>query len=101
MTNLQVETIDLQELAASTYRRLQRTDPISAEMVEFMLMIKQWWRKQCRINDLRYLWPAIKNQAANIEQARAAFYQHCLIDDAWEDFGVNEIRNILDCLQED
>lgn len=29
MTNLQVETIDLQELAASTYRRLQRTDPIS------------------------------------------------------------------------
>ena len=62
-------------------------------MIDILL---SWWRKRQRTTDLTYLWPAIKNQTNNIEEAKAAFYQHCLIDDAWKDFGVLEIRDILE-----
>jgi hypothetical protein len=45
--------------------------------------LRSWWHRKQRSTDLEILWPACRDQAPNIEQARAAFYFHTVNDRAW------------------
>jgi len=62
--------------------------------------ILDWWHRQARSTDLRILWPACREQADTIEQARAAFYFHASNDPAWtEHYNENELYTYVWKLQ--
>jgi hypothetical protein len=50
------------------------------------------WHEWQRAIDLRVLWPICKEEADNIETARAAFAFHTFHDRAWLALGDDEIR---------
>jgi hypothetical protein len=53
--------------------------------------IMGWWHASQRVTDLRVLWPACRNSAPDILQARAVFALHAFQDDAWLTLGEPEI----------
>lgn len=42
-----------------------------------------WWRAGKRRTDLNILWPICKEQAQNLDHAKAAFAVHAFNDPAW------------------
>lgn len=48
-----------------------------------LIAVLRWWRKRQREIDKQILWPACRDGAATLQEARGAFYVHCLLDDAW------------------
>jgi len=58
-----------------------------------------WWERQ-RNTDLNILWPACKEQAADIEYAKAMFALHTFKDPAWIEFyGKDELMNFIEKLE--
>lgn len=43
----------------------------------------KYWRKLQRATDMDTLWPACKEHAESLDQAKAAFYLHASNDGAW------------------
>jgi hypothetical protein len=59
----------------------------------------RWWQYQ-RNMDLNYLWPACKEQADTIEQAKAVFAMHALRDACWIKFyGKEGLLDFIDRLE--
>lgn len=50
------------------------------------------WRKRQRAIDLDVLWPACKQEAPDLDHAKAAFAVHAFHDPAWLALGKDEIR---------
>ena len=56
------------------------------------------WRQRQRSIDLRILWPVCKEQADDLEHAKAAFAMHAFHDPAWVCLGDEEIKRRIDGL---
>lgn len=57
------------------------------------------WRKSQRETDILILWPACKEQAKDIQNARGVFFAHCAIDPVWyKDYTDAELIRIIDRL---
>jgi hypothetical protein len=57
------------------------------------------WRRRQRSIDLQVLWPACKDHAQDLDQARVAFAIHAYRDKAWLCLGEDEIRRQINELQ--
>jgi hypothetical protein len=51
----------------------------------------EWWPNRQRSIDLDILWPTCKEQALDLDHARAAFAVHAFHDPAWLRLGHDEI----------
>jgi hypothetical protein len=56
------------------------------------------WRSRQRAIDLDILWPTCKEQAADLNHAKAAFAMHAFHDRAWLVLGDDEIKRRIDAL---
>ena len=56
------------------------------------------WYRRLRGIDLTILWPACKQQAIDMDHAKAAFACHALHDRAWLILGEEEVCQIIDGL---
>lgn len=57
------------------------------------------WRAYQRTLDIRILWPEIKKQAADLDQAKYVFYVHAVNDPAWtKDYQGNDLIDYVDRL---
>ena len=64
-----------------------------------MSALFRWWRKRQRSIDLQILWPVCRREASNIQDARGAFYVHCMMDQAWiADFTEDQIIETCEAL---
>lgn len=61
--------------------------------------VKNWYDARRRRIDLEILWPACKEQARTLDQAKAAFAVHAFNDPAWSSLGREGIYLIIDNLQ--
>jgi hypothetical protein len=61
-------------------------------------MIRRWWYEIHRRIDLAILWPAMKEQAQDLDHARAGFAMHAFNDRAWLCLGEAEIIRRIDTL---
>lgn len=57
-----------------------------------------WWHARQRAIDLDILWPACREQASDLDHARAAFAYHAFNDTAWTCLGEDEIKRRIDRL---
>jgi hypothetical protein len=57
------------------------------------------WRNRQREVDLEILWPSCKEQAVDLDHAKAAFAMHAFHDRAWLVLGDDEIRRRIDGLK--
>lgn len=59
---------------------------------------KRWqWQRNM---DLNYLWPACKEQAETLEQAKAVFAVHAFKDACWiKHYGKDELIKFIDNLE--
>lgn len=62
-------------------------------------LIRRWWAKRQRAVDIRILWPACKDNAPDLDHARAAFAYHAFNDSAWLILGEREISRMIDDLR--
>jgi hypothetical protein len=53
-------------------------------------LVSKWHAKQ-RAIDIDILWPACKEQAYDLDHARAAFAIHAFQDSAWQSLGEDEL----------
>ena len=60
-----------------------------------MRWLVAWWRKRQRAIDIQILWPACKENALDLEQARCAFMAHAAIDEAWSNLEPRDIASII------
>lgn len=56
------------------------------------------WYAHLREIDVRVLWPSCKEQAGNLDWAKAAFATHAFHDRAWLVLGEDEICRQIDLL---
>jgi hypothetical protein len=63
-----------------------------------MRWLMNWWRQRQRAIDLSILWPSCKEQATDLDHAKAAFAMHAFHDPAWLPLGDDEIRRQIDAL---
>lgn len=56
------------------------------------------WHARQRAIDLRILWPACKDNARDLDHARAAFAYHAFHDRAWLELGDDEIARRINAL---
>ena len=64
-----------------------------------MNVLLRWWRARQRRVDLSILWPVCKEQAGDIDRARAAFYMHAINDTAWtSDYSEDELISYVGTL---
>jgi hypothetical protein len=57
-----------------------------------------WWYERQRSLDLEVLWPSCRDQAPDLDHARAAFAYHAFHDKAWLVLGDEEIKRRIDNL---
>ena len=57
------------------------------------------WRARQRDIDLRILWPVCKENARDLDHAKAAFAYHAFHDGAWLHLGDAEIARQIEALQ--
>ena len=57
-----------------------------------MRWLMNWWHQRQRAIDLRILWPVCKENAQDLDHARAAFAYHAFHDQAWVCLGDREIE---------
>ncbi len=60
--------------------------------------LRHWWAARQRSIDIEILWPCCKENAHNLDEARAAFAFHAFGDSAWLILGEDEICNRIDNL---
>lgn len=58
----------------------------------------RWWRRRLRNLDKKILWPSCRDQASTLQDARGAFYVHCMMDSAWTK-DLTEDQIIAECEQ--
>lgn len=56
------------------------------------------YNEQRRQIDLDILWPVCKEQAPDLDHAKAAFAVHAFNDEAWRPLGEDEIKRRIDAL---
>lgn len=65
-------------------------------------MILRWlrdrWHARLRAIDLRILWPVCRDNAEDLDHARAAFAIHAMHDPAWLSLGEDEITRRISAL---
>jgi hypothetical protein len=61
-------------------------------------LILRWWHARQRAIDIEFLWPSCRDQARDLDHARAAFASHAFNDRAWLALGENEIVRQIDGL---
>ena len=54
--------------------------------------IVAWWKRRQRKIDEAVLWPSIRAQSDNLDQARSAMKLHALHNEAWNDMTELEIE---------
>jgi hypothetical protein len=55
-----------------------------------------WLDSRRRTIDIQLLWPAIcKASERDLDQARAAFYTHAMIDPAWQSLDHDDVVNLI------
>jgi hypothetical protein len=57
------------------------------------------WHRGQRSADLRFLWPACKQLAPDLDRAKAAFAVHAYNDEAWLALGEDEVYRQIDALR--
>jgi hypothetical protein len=57
------------------------------------------WRERQRAIDLEILWPVCRDEAPDLDTARAAFAMHAYRDPAWMGLGAEEIRRRINELE--
>ena len=67
-------------------------------MKTIIQFITKLWNKRRRQIDLDILWPACKENAINLDHAKAAFAVHAFADPAWNDLDHDEKYAIIDRL---
>jgi hypothetical protein len=60
-------------------------------------LIRRWHARQ-RAIDLKILWPTCRDQAPDLDMAKAAFAFHAFNDRAWTELGEAEIIHRIDKL---
>jgi hypothetical protein len=63
-----------------------------------MRWLIRYWRQRQRSIDLSILWPACKEQAHDLDRAKAAFAWHAFHDPAWLALGEDELKRQIDAL---
>jgi hypothetical protein len=63
-----------------------------------MRWLMNLWRERQRSIDLQILWPVCKENARDLDHARAAFAYHAFHDSAWLCLGDDEIKRRIDAL---
>lgn len=66
--------------------------------MRLLRMIHHWHNAKLRHIDIQILWPEIKKQTSNIDEARNAFELHALDDPAWQDMSEAEIYRVIENL---
>ncbi len=61
--------------------------------------LRDRWYKRLRTIDMQILWPACKENALDLDHARAAFAVHAFNDLAWLRLGEDEIKKRIDALE--
>jgi hypothetical protein len=62
--------------------------------------IVKWLHRANRRTDMDILWPACKEHATDLDQAKIAFYFHITNDPAWTDhYDDAELRSFVEDLQ--
>jgi hypothetical protein len=63
-----------------------------------MKWLLRLWHKRLRAIDIQLLWPSCRDQARDLDRAKAAFAAHAFQDTAWLELGEAEIYRIIDAL---
>jgi hypothetical protein len=63
-----------------------------------MRWLMNWWRARQRSIDLDIFWPCCKENASDLDQAKAVFAVHAFHDPAWLALGEDEICRRIDAL---
>ncbi len=62
--------------------------------------LRNWWWQRQRNIDLNVLWPVCKEQAPDLERARAAFAAYAFQDPAWISYyGRDRLIKFIDHLE--
>lgn len=61
-----------------------------------MKWLRKFWYARLRDLDLQLLWPSCKEQARDLDYAKAAFAAHAMNDRAWLILGEEEIARFID-----
>jgi len=67
--------------------------------MRWIRFLRSVWRSRQRQMDVLILWPACREQAPDIETARAAFAAHAYHDPAWLELEDAHIKRIIEALQ--
>jgi hypothetical protein len=82
---------------------LQKDRPLSRDRNYGDVRVLNWIRNKFyaryRRIDMDILWPACRDQASDLDRARAAFACHALHDLAWMVLGEDEICRMIDGLE--
>jgi hypothetical protein len=62
-------------------------------------IIMRWWHARMRRFDLAILWPSCKEEARDLDHAKAAFAVHAFNDPAWLSLGQDELMARIDELR--
>jgi hypothetical protein len=62
-------------------------------------IIARWWHARMRRIDLEILWPTCKEEAYDLDHAKAAFAVHAFNDPAWLELGRDELMARIDELR--
>lgn len=63
-----------------------------------MNWLRNWWWSRQRQMDLQILWPICKEQALNLDHAKAAFMLHAINDPAWVRYYGENLYKAIDAL---
>lgn len=61
--------------------------------------IRSFWRAHQRRIDLQILWPVCREEANDLDHAKAAFAVHAYHDPAWLELGEDELFAFIDRLK--
>ena len=64
-----------------------------------MKWLLNWWHARQRAIDLQILWPSCRDQARDLDHAKAAFAVHAFNDTAWTCLGEREVCRLIDELE--
>jgi len=85
-------------MAERSRLRMERIRSQSARVIRCIVAVFNYNERR-RSLDLEILWPICKEQAQNMDHAKAAFAYHCYNDPAWKALGDDEIYRRIDALK--
>ncbi len=68
-------------------------------MMRFITWLFSWYDARRREIDLEILWPICKEQARDLDHAKAAFAVHAFNDPAWMTLGHDAVFDAIDQLK--